>query len=302
MAIVDGGYSSGTWGEAGWGCSVYYPLVANAGWGLGAWGSDGWGLGDGGLVTASDQTNVAGTAPVTVFIEESAVASDFVFGQPIKVGAVSETATAADTVFGVFALGTSVAESAAASETVSSLFTINGRITETATAADVVSSLANVNARIAESVVATDAVTPLRTTFGTVSETAAGLDEVLSTPAYRVVVDETALGNAEVTSVFAIPNNIGEGVVAADDTNVFNTMLTSIVEAANVSLTVAAQANFAVHIAETNAATDVDSATGRITVFVSDSATVSDRVSRRLLWEPIDTGVDEDWTLINTNL
>ena len=44
MAQVDGGYSSGYWGEAAWGCSVYYPLISNAGWGLGAWGSDGWEL------------------------------------------------------------------------------------------------------------------------------------------------------------------------------------------------------------------------------------------------------------------
>jgi hypothetical protein len=78
-------------------------------------------------------------------------------------------------------------------------------------------------------------------------------------------------------------------------------MILSIVEAANVSIAVSSLGNFAVQIAETTTAEDVDSATGRITVFVSDSATASDRVSRRLLWEPIDTGVDEDWTLINTN-
>ena len=55
MAQVDGGYSSGNWGEpAAWGCSVYYPVISNAGWGLGAWGSDVWGLGNGGLVCASD--------------------------------------------------------------------------------------------------------------------------------------------------------------------------------------------------------------------------------------------------------
>lgn len=121
MAIVDGGYSSGTWGEAGWGCSVYYPLVSNAGWGNGPWGSNGWGLGDGGLVTASEQTNVAGTAPVTVFITESANVSETVSSDSIKVGAVTETVTAADTVLSAFVINGAVAEAANVSEIVSSL-------------------------------------------------------------------------------------------------------------------------------------------------------------------------------------
>ena len=77
MAQVDGGYSSGNWGEpAAWGCSVYYPIISNAGWGLGAWGSDVWGLGNGGLVVASDSCNVAANAPVLATISESAVVSD----------------------------------------------------------------------------------------------------------------------------------------------------------------------------------------------------------------------------------
>jgi len=300
VAIVDGGYSSGTWGQAGWGCSVYYPVVNNAGWGLGAWGSDGWGLGDGGLVTASEQTNVAGTAPVTVFISETVVAVDAVSSQPIKVGAVSETATAADTVRSVFALGAAVSQSVVVSEVVSSLFTINGRVSETVTAADLVRSLANVNSQVSESVVATDAVTPLRTTFGTIAETAAGLDEFFSTPAYKVVVDETAAGNVDITSVFAIPNDVGEGVVAADETNVFNTMLTSIVEAATAELELSSLGVFAAQVDEELAATEADSALGRTTVFIADSVGVSDVVTSRYLWEPINTGNTATWALINT--
>jgi hypothetical protein len=81
---------------------------------------------------------------------------------------------------------------------------------------------------------------------------------VASTPAYATTVSETVTGSDEVTSVFAIPNNIGEGVVAADDTNVFNTLILSIVEAANASIAVSSLGSFAVQIAETAVATDVD--------------------------------------------
>ena len=92
MAQVDGGYSSGYWGEAGWGCSVYYPVISNAGWGNGPWGSDGWGLGNDGLITASDSTNVAATAPILASISETANASDTYAADQVLVASISETA------------------------------------------------------------------------------------------------------------------------------------------------------------------------------------------------------------------
>jgi hypothetical protein len=33
---------------------------------------------------------------------------------------------------------------------------------------------------------------------------------------------------------------------------------------------------------------------------INESVTAQDIVNRRLLWEPIDTGITEDWVLINT--
>jgi hypothetical protein len=82
VAQVDGGYSSGTWGEAGWGCSVYYPVISNAGWGNGPWGGEadaygGWGLGNGGLIVASDSVNVAAQAAIVANIAETVTATEY---------------------------------------------------------------------------------------------------------------------------------------------------------------------------------------------------------------------------------
>ena len=122
MAVVDGGYSSGTWGEAGWGCSVYYPIISNAGWGLGAWGFDGWGLGNGGLVRVSDSTESPLNPAIQASIAESAVASDQVSGERTFTGAVSEDSVASETVAVGLGLGGSVGEQANVADTVSSLF------------------------------------------------------------------------------------------------------------------------------------------------------------------------------------
>lgn len=123
-----------------------------------------------------------------------------------------------------------------------------------------------------------------------------------SIPAYKVVISETATSNETVNSVFAIPNNVGEGVVAADSMNVFNTLLVEIIEAANSSIAVSSLGQFGVSVIEDIAAADTITVVGTVSVSLTASASASDKVSRRLLWEPIDTGVDEDWTLINTNL
>ena len=131
MAVVDGGWGSGTWAEAAWGCSVYYPVISNAGWGLGAWGSDGWGLGDGGLVRVSDTTESPLNPAIQASIAESAVASDQVLGERTFTGAVTEASVASETVVAGTTIASAVSEQVNVSETVSSLFVINGTFTVT---------------------------------------------------------------------------------------------------------------------------------------------------------------------------
>ena len=119
MAQVDGGYSSGTWGEAGWGCSVYYPIIAYGGWGTGTWGQNGWGFGAG-FLSISDQTNVAANAPILATFSETVTTAEDYSAVPTLSGAIDETVTTADTVASGIVLGSSISETANASETVTS--------------------------------------------------------------------------------------------------------------------------------------------------------------------------------------
>ena len=113
--MAEGGYSSGTWGEAGWGGSVYERLITNSGWSVGAWGSGGWGIGDGGIVSASDQTAADfGQAQTNDF----ATASDVVTAYLIAISSVSESATSADQFAGSLVRSSSVSETSTGADTV----------------------------------------------------------------------------------------------------------------------------------------------------------------------------------------
>lgn len=184
MAQVDGGYSSGNWGEpAAWGCSVYYPVISNAGWGLGTWGYDVWGLGNGGLVSASDTVGYLAAQEGTV--SESATVSDTVsrpsenisvsiieavniadesFGNvavPI-VSAVSETVNAADETSGnvTTSVTSFINEAANIADTTSSKVTFTVSVKETANAESILSTLGIFVVNVAETSNATDLVLP----------------------------------------------------------------------------------------------------------------------------------------------
>ncbi len=57
---------------------------------------------------------------------------------------------------------------------------------------------------------------------------------------------------------------------------------------------------FVVNVKETSNATDQFFPNGVYALGVNESVTAQDIENRRLLWEPIDTGITEDWVLINT--
>jgi hypothetical protein len=57
---------------------------------------------------------------------------------------------------------------------------------------------------------------------------------------------------------------------------------------------------FVVNVKETSNATDQVIPNGVFSLGVNESVTAQDIVNRRALWEPIDTGITEDWILINT--
>jgi hypothetical protein len=224
VAQVDGGYSSGNWGEpAAWGCSVYYPVISNAGWGLGAWGSDEWGLGNGGLVSASD--TVAYVPAVEVSVSETVIVSDAV-ARPSENIPVS--------------------------------------IIETANIADESSS--NVAVPVISSV----------------SETANAADETS--------------GNIT-TSVISF---ITESANIADTTSANANFVVTVQETVNAESILSTLGIFVVTVSETGNVTDLVFPNGVYAQRISESVTAQDIVNRRSLWEPIDTGITEDWVLINT--
>jgi hypothetical protein len=224
VAQVDGGYSSGNWGEpAAWGCSVYYPVISNAGWGLGAWGYDVWGLGNGGLISASDTTGYLTAFEGTV--SETVNASEEVSrpNQNISIS-VSETANISDTTFGNIAAP------------------VLATVLETVNAADEVSGN----------------ITISMTSY--VSETANIADTEIANTTFVVTVQETV--NAE-----SILSTLGI---------------------------------FVVNVNETSNTVDQFLPNGVYSLRVNETITAQDIVSRRGLWELIDTGTTEDWVLINT--
>ena len=224
MAQVDGGYSSGNWGEpAAWGCSVYYPVISNAGWGLGAWGSDVWGLGNGGLVSASDTVGYL----------------------IAKEGTVSETVIVSDIVF-------------RPSED------IPVSIVESANIAD--ASLGNIAAPV----------------LSTVSEMAA-------------IVDDSSADKS-----FAIISVVNEEAVITDATRSNATFVVTVNETVNAESILSTLGIFVVTVSETGNVIDLVFPNGVFAQFINETVNAQDSVNRRRLWELIDTGTTEDWSLINT--
>jgi hypothetical protein len=224
VAQVDGGYSSGNWGEpAAWGCSVYYPVISNAGWGLGAWGSDVWGLGNGGLVSASDTVGYL----------------------IAKEGTVSETVIVSDIVF-------------RPSED------IPVSIVESANIAD--ASLGNIAAPV----------------LSTVSEMAA-------------IVDDSSADKS-----FAIISVVNEEAVITDATRSNATFVVTVNETVNAESILSTLGIFVVTVSETGNVIDLVFPNGVFAQFINETVNAQDSVNRRRLWELIDTGTTEDWSLINT--
>ena len=224
MAQVDGGFSSGSWGEpAAWGCSVYYPVISNAGWGLGAWGSAVWGLGDGGLVSASDTVGYLAAAEASV--SESAIVSDTV-SRPSENISVS--------------------------------------VIEAVNIAD--ESSGNVAAPV----------------IGIVSETVNAADET----------------SGNVTT--SIVSFITEAANIADTTSANATFVVTVQETVNAESILSTLGIFVVTVSETGNVIDLVFPSGVFTQFINETVNAQDSVNRRRLWELIETGTTEDWSLINT--
>lgn len=173
-----------------------------------------------------------------------------------------------------------------ASDTVSSAPAFLSSVDETATATDVViTTNQNIAVSITETVNAADSssgdiAVPIT---GAVSETAN-------------IVDATS---ATITSL--VISYIAETANSADTTSVTAVFPATTLETANADSIVSALGIFVVSATETSNATDQIFPNGVYSIGVNETARAQDVVNRRLLWEPIDTDIDGNWTLINTN-
>lgn len=264
MAQVDGGYSSGNWGEpAAWGCSVFYPLISNGGWGNGAWGADGWGLGNGGLVSASDTVTSIGT--FNSVIDESALGID---------------------------------DSHEATTLLDCQFNDDVHIAE-----DKTFFYSNVifGTSVIETVAANDEITGLRYFYGTSEETANASDTVSVLLSLPVAVTETVNANSTILGAIAIGTSITETANSSDTVVGVGFNFRSIEETVVSEDTVSTLGIFVVNVIETSNATDTLTTNTINYSAVTETVTAQDVENRRLLWEPINTGTTEDWVLINTN-
>ena len=173
-----------------------------------------------------------------------------------------------------------------ASDTVSSAPALLSSVAETVTAADVVLTT---NETIAVSIIETvnavdsasgDIAIPM---MGSVSETAN-------------IADATS---ATITSL--VISYINETANSVDTTSVTAVFPATTLETVNADSIVSTLGIFIVSAVETSNAADQIFPNGVYSIGVNETARAQDVVSRRLLWEPIDTNVDGDWTLINTN-
>ena len=173
-----------------------------------------------------------------------------------------------------------------ASDTVSSAPALLSSVAETANATDVVITT---NQNIAVSIIET--INALDSTSGDIAVPITG-----SVSETANIVDTTS---ATITSL--VISYINETANSVDTTSVTAVFPATTLETVNADSIVSTLGIFIVSAVETSNAADQIFPNGVYGIGVSETARAQDVVNRRLLWEPIDTNIDGNWTLINTN-
>lgn len=173
-----------------------------------------------------------------------------------------------------------------ASDTVSSAPAFLSSVDETANATDVVLTT---NETIAVSIIET--INALDSTSGDIA-----IPMIGSVSETANIVDATS---ATITTL--VISYIAETANTADTTSVTAVFPATTLETANADSIVSTLGIFVVAANETSNATDQIFPNGVYSIGVNETARAQDVVNRRLLWEPIDTDVNGNWTLINTN-
>lgn len=148
-----------------------------------------------------------------------------------------------------------------------------------------------------------DATKALAAFGASVQDSATGADSVSAISAYSAVIQESANIASTTNTTFTPLCVVSESATARDlplggadyNAHIEEYVITGITLTLNGS-------TFNIGVNENASADDAPSANSVTQNRVSESATLSEVDSARKLWEPIDTGITENWEPINTNL
>jgi hypothetical protein len=261
--MAEGGWSSGTWGQAGWGCSVYDRTDSDS--------------------AAASDTSSAG-AILNSLVSELGFATDSEStAQSIyNVQVNDEAITVESTEIALVIFGTSVVEA-----TNISAVPIGGLTffcVEEAAANALDTSVAQV-------------------TFNgnSIIEAAAGNDAPAANVILPVTITEFVDCSIEIDSAIGIYSLIFENSSVSDLYAAQVTFGGVVNEACVAEDAVSTLVEFGASVNESSTASDTLSGAGNFIASVSETARASDTFVRRYLWELIDDNQAVSWQLINTN-
>lgn len=261
--MAEGGWSSGTWGEAGWGCSVY------------------------------DRVSSAGAAPLdsmSAAASLSSLISEFGFGfdsdstaQSVYTAQVNDEAVAvASTEIASVVFGTTIVESTNILDVPIGGLTFDCVAASVASATDIFSAQATFNNNaVVESVAANDAPFTnviLPVVINEFAECSIEIDGAVGL--YCLIFEASSVSELYAAQV-TFGGVINEGSTAQD--------------------VVSTQAAFNSLTQENARASNTFTGAGTFISNVNETAKASDTFVRRFLWELIDDNQAVSWQLINTN-
>ena len=175
-------------------------------------------------------------------------------------------------------------------------------VNESAVALDAIATQGSFGISVQEAAVATDAVNAAAVFNSATQDSAVSADTVLAATTFISALVESVSGQETVSAKF-LPSCLIREFVAIQDEVLGGSDFSVHIEESAVAEDVLTFSNstYNIGVFEDVTAQDASSTNTVLKSTVTASVTASDSPSRRLLWEPINTGVDEDWTLINTN-
>jgi hypothetical protein len=195
--MAEGGWSSGTWGEAAWGGSVYYRDASEA-------------------ATTSDSEAVAGSTFTSAIVEVGEIVDNIATTPTLFAGVEEE----------VFTSSVMQVESS----------TQNASLSEAAAVSDANSAQQVFATEVSEGAAGVDAVATQQVFASDVSESATGADALDASFAYFADANETATATDINDAQHVMFVGVDESAVGADAVAVNHTLETSVSEAASASV------------------------------------------------------------------